>query len=870
MKVEFISEPKEYFKSLSIINNELHVFLSSTLEQYVKHKLFNDSKNNIVLFKDINKILYPKWNNTIEIIRMKSILRDIIEKLDISSKERISYIKDIDNILYVIRYLSELGVEDINSLVIEQNKILTKKEKDIISIYIEFIRDEKIVELLEEFKENINNDILAQKVRVFNNKFKNIDGELNNISKIYIYNDIDLDMRTYLTLKKLENSGFDIVFRIYFTREISEVCNSYSDLYKSMFINYELESRSFNSNFMRYLRGQTIQNNFREDIVFKNFENPSKFKSYLREYPLEKKHTYDGKVKRHYLAISSDILNESFKDVIDSMDINEDIFSYEEGNFLVNLYNLIPKDDDFIISFNDLFKCITSGWIEIKSGSKYISGKRAATLLIDLQEYFNGCITIGDYLSRIDNLELLDEFKNKFDELSESKVQKDRVKKYLMNPLRSFSYLNQDRYDITIKQLRDIIYKFKKIANTLLHDDMLDINEHLKELRDIWDKLSFNNDDIDNKEVFKNISDCLSFKGEEYELMSFEEMRNLLSAIVKNSNFKDDGTDTKIKSIFTLEGIILEDVKEINLIDLSERSIERIDKLNDISKSLNPMFLNEVVNSSNLNSDIHKEALEIHNKWLNTINEWLNYKLCTLFENYDGKINILYIEDIFNNDNKSSIYNIIKNIYEVDEELVDSNPISYFDFIEEELEQEKTTINDITWSNDIAPIAFLDLDFCPRKFFYSNILGFNPVYSSELHHQIIFTSLAALFSGSKRNDKRVESIFFNLFPQWTNTLKENLINTSYSRDINTRFKFKNINFPYYMKDIQILKSKYGLHHKVRDGYKNKALKNTEYIKTFLGYANSNTIEARSGTHCSMCPHQYICTKGEWAIDRINY
>ncbi|MDU2266756.1 hypothetical protein [Clostridium celatum] len=870
MQIQFISKPREYFKSLNISSNELHIFISSTLEQYIKNNLFSDKKMNIVLFKDIEKILYPKWNNTIEVIRMTSILRDIIDKLDISFKEKVSYLKDIDNILKVIRYLSELGVKEVNNLLIEKDKILTKKEKDIINIYTEFIKDEKIEELLGEFTQPINSEIFASKIQDFNNRVKGIDGELSNISKLYIYNDAKLDMKTCLMLKILQTRGIDVVFRVYFTKEVAENCPNYYELYKSICENDEIESRTFTSNFMKYLSGHPIKKNFREDIAFKNFENPSRFKQYLREYPLEKKHTYSGVVGRQYVAISSDILNEYFKDVIfEDTNGNEDIFSYDEGNFLINLYNLVPQEDDFKITFNDLFKCVTSGWVEVKSGNKYISGKRAATLLIDLQEYFNGCETIGDYLSRIDSLELLDQFKNEFDKLGESKVQKDRVKRYLMNPLRVFSYLNSDRYEVTIKQFRDIIYKFKRMATTLLHDDMLDVNEHLSSLREIWDNVSFNCEESESNLGFSRVSSALSFKGEDYELMSFQEMRSLLIAIISNKDI-GDGTDTKIKSLFTLEGIILEDVKEISLVDLSEKSIERIYEIKEISNMLNTSFLERVINYSNLNNPLFRNLLEIHNKWINTFNDSLNYNLCILFENYNGRINILYIDGIFDNDNKSSVYNIIKNIYEVEEEVVNGTPISYFDFMEDEVELEKLKINDIGWSEDIAPIALLDLDFCPRKFFLSNILGSNPVYSSELHQQMAFTTLAALFSGGKRNDERVKDIFFKLFPQWTDTLKENLLETSYTRDINTRFKFKNINFPYYMKDIQILRSKYGFYHKVKDAYKDKNLKSTEYIKSFLEDVNINTIEGRCGTHCSMCPHQYICTKGEWAIDRVNY
>ena len=53
MQIQFISKPREYFKSLNISSNELHIFISSTLEQYIKNNLFSDKKMNIVLFKDI-------------------------------------------------------------------------------------------------------------------------------------------------------------------------------------------------------------------------------------------------------------------------------------------------------------------------------------------------------------------------------------------------------------------------------------------------------------------------------------------------------------------------------------------------------------------------------------------------------------------------------------------------------------------------------------------------------------------------------------------------------------------------------------------------------------------------------------------------
>ena len=47
---------------------------------------------------------------------------------------------------------------------------------------------------------------------------------------------------------------------------------------------------------------------------------------------------------------------------------------------------------------------------------------------------------------------------------------------------------------------------------------------------------------------------------------------------------------------------------------------------------------------------------------------------------------------------------------------------------------------------EVSPVGWRDLDFCPKKFLYSNILKPNPIYFSDFHQRLAFSSIATLLS----------------------------------------------------------------------------------------------------------------------------
>jgi hypothetical protein len=141
----------------------------------------------------------------------------------------------------------------------------------------------------------------------------------------------------------------------------------------------------------------------------------------------------------------------------------------------------------------------------------------------------------------------------------------------------------------------------------------------------------------------------------------------------------------------------------------------------------------------------------------------------------------------------------------------------------------------------------------------------------DFHQRLAFASLSNLFKGQYGGIEQIKKYFFPLFPQWHDTLKENLLITAYPRDIRKVYKFQNISFPFYLSDIQILRSKIQENgkRKIRNAYKEMIIRSREWMNDFLNIVDQNDVEASPGIHCDMCPHILICMKGEFAVDRIN-
>ncbi|WP_142415569.1 hypothetical protein [Hathewaya massiliensis] len=672
------------------------------------------------------------------------------------------------------------------------------------------------------------------------------------------------------------------------------------------------------------------------------FQNTNEYKEYLKNKGVEssiiglkvKRLSYicDSEDKsykyiREYITFSKNKYNDLFNGtILNYKDKKDSLLNYKEGRFIIGLYKSYWNEEKtkIMMEYKDFVQLISSGWLEIKSKSNIISGVDGIDLLIDLEPYMNGIKSLEDIINRLNKLTLLQDFSNAFTELSKEKTDGDKVKEYLHNPLKTLSYVDNSRYGITVKQLIQLTKKLKTMLEELIpKDNFINIQEHKNKLYDYWRNISYiksilneyfklkkeyntEKSEVNKKRLIKFIKSNRIYirtysnlkNAELIETpMTLYETREYMNIILKLSNKKDhdDSEEDRynyIKVFDQIEGIMINGTREIYVTDMSEKSINKYVKnrrfipkytkskilkedLRELDRTYNLQEKNNILMQSKISSE------EVIN--------FIKYYLATITSFSKAKIEFSWINDINDSDQESSIYKILKSIYNENSK----RQSVYYD-IEGELQFEYERLKEqgvlyknnsksiaeinkilgkkteVSCSSEIAPIAWLDLDFCPRKFYYSGVLCHNPVYESEFHQKIVFAILGKLFKSQLKEGNDVEKYFYPLFPQWNKTTKDNLIETSYKREIRSEYKFKNIYFPYHMKDIQILRSKIYENHrrKRRNAYRNMNILNEKYFNEFIKEdMKYDTVTYIKGYHCDMCPHNMICCKGEFAIER---
>ena len=178
----------------------------------------------------------------------------------------------------------------------------------------------------------------------------------------------------------------------------------------------------------------------------------------------------------------------------------------------------------------------------------------------------------------------------------------------------------------------------------------------------------------------------------------------------------------------------------------------------------------------------------------------------------------------------------------------------------------KEIINNV---NSVPEVAFRDLDFCGDKFLYSSILQSNPVYYLHFHHKLAFSALVSIFKNNIEDGYlNMLKFILPLFPQWKDVEKRNILDCEFSRKGLREYRyFEGINYPKSIDVLYLLKSKYIVteNSKIRNRYNKGEFNGERYYKEFIDEYLTDEQNNR-GLHCKMCPHSYLCKKGEFVID----
>ncbi|MGD9678319.1 MAG: hypothetical protein AB7V16_08250 [Vulcanibacillus sp.] len=634
------------------------------------------------------------------------------------------------------------------------------------------------------------------------------------------------------------------------------------------------------------------------------------------------------KYEREYLTFSKEKYNTIFNGtILNYFDKYDSYLNFLEGKFLNGIYQMKWNNDgtDILLKYSCYCECITSGWIETRRGGLF-NGKGCFDILIDLEPYMDNVKSVKDIFERLEKLLYFQQFSSTFDELAKDKTNGNIVKEYLQNPLKVFPYVEGARHSATIRQLIELTKKLQSaFADLVPKSNLVNLKDHTSALLSLWHSINEKSilideykllkknmkktDSMEDKKRFSEFANLhrkdIKFiqrleqinKNEEGNItLSLSEMKEYMIICSKynKSNVEDeyDNGFNLIKVFNQIDGIMINGTKELYITDLSEKSLSKYvsslsfkiyDDISLLEKDFN--YVNNLYTETEIQLILNQinitKQLEIG---------FVKYYIGSAINSAKGKIEFSYIKNINENDQESSVYKILKTLYGQDvkeESYKDLEELIYENYLNSALY--KNNINpsfglynynklneietNIQMQQEISPIGWLDLDFCPRKFYYNNILGFYPVYLDDFQQRMAFSIVGKLLKSQLLSSDNVEDYFYYLFSQWNTTTKDNMIATNFKQDIRNDYKFQNVRFPYDMKGLQLLRSPRSINtrtkrynaYKEREDHSEKYFK--EFIKEELYYMDVNYIKGR---HCIMCPYKMICVEGEFPVDRNEY
>lgn len=883
-KVETHNNSREFYEKLNIEEDAMHVTANTSLSNMMMElrKVGLEDRWRIVDMEKFLSFIYPNWNDTVNEIKLKGELRKVLYEVRKKVKDE-AYLKELkflevnlSTVYSDFRYLVEAGVR---KLTYDTKDIKLQLIKEIFNQYVNEELFKKVssevlnIANIKNFTREAIKSYISQLSRKYDeNKAKEtkslIEKKYKEINKIYFYNISYLDLKRFVIAEILKVAGYEVMFRIPYFENLNVVNKCWDTIYKdhdlfkfSLNKQYS-KSRKENLKYISFLEGREVVDEEMERVAIKNYKEVYDFKKNIKN--------------KRVITLYKD----SLQSIVERMnlDIKDHCYQSAIGRFLVNFYNCEVSEEGIKIDFNTFREMITSGWVEYRNWN----GVRLHSYLIDNEEYFSGISTMDEIIARIEKLKDIGEISELFLESNKDKIKKNQTKEFLSNPFKAFGYVNVEKYDITANYLLEVTLKLKRFLLKAFdgENDIINIKEHFELL-----KLLFRNNYIINlyktgselqQKITKKIFALLNNPQNFGERLHKEELAELFNVYLTLDMFKKDDQQEDDFSIDQLEGLIYRgNRKKIYLGDMSYKAYEiYIGKYVLAEKILSIKDLKFIFEEVLLgrNKEIVLSGLKLQERSKNSAESYLKFTLANLLINYDGDIEFSWIEGLRDNDSKAILLKQIEAIYGKSEDvpqLLDSN-----EFVDEaDMEDIGTHIYDKKEIKDrgrsIPEVALRDLDFCGEKFLYSSILEGYPSYYSDFHHRLVFSALVSIF---KKNIEEGYSNMYKfvlpLFPQWQDVVKKNILDCEFSRSGLREYRYyEGINYPKSSDALYLLKSRYIVteNNKIRNRYNKGEFNGDRYFKEFIDEYLEDE-ENNNGLHCKMCPHNYLCKKGDFVID----
>lgn len=896
-KVETHNNSREYYEQLIIEDDAVYIAANTSLSNMIKEvgKVSIEDRWRVLDIENFIKYIYPNWTSTINEIKLKGEIRKsiyLIREGTIDSKElnELRFLEDNISVLYDnFKIFVEAGISEINNTYegtkdtfnTESNKelkiklikkifnIFTKSElfKD---ISIEVLKNNNITNFeqlliqkyLEKMKEsNENNPVNLKGI---------IEDKRNTIKKVYFYNINNLDLRRFLLAEKLRENGFDVVFRIPYFAGLNVVNKCWNMVYNNDVFNINTRSCSNASKeevkYIYFLEGREVKET-EEKIFIKNYREVYDFKKKIKD--------------KNVITLYKD----SLKSIMDRDELNIKNHCYQSniGRFIYNLYNCNVDGDEIKIDFDTYREMITSGWVEVKGWN----GLRLHSYLVDNAEYFSGVSTLNEIIYRIEKLRDVKEVSNIFNDQVKDRVKKNLTKQFLSNPFKAFGYIDVEKYKVTANNMLEVTLKLKRFLIKVFEqkNGLINLENHFsmmiplfknKYIVDVFKNGSKNEKDITRK-IFAVLSNWKDF-GEELhkdEICELFGVKLVLDNPIEADEQEEDFSIDQLEGLIYRDKLLRKNNGKMYLGDMSYKAYEKYVEKFSLDEKILSFYELKIILANNVDKTRKSSVmngLQLQSISKKSVESYFKFALANLLINYNDIIEFSWIEGLRKDDSKAIVLKQIEAIYgkSVDiPQFLDSSEFVDVEDINFDFNNDYNKKDIVEKSTRIPDVALRDLDFCGDKLLYSSILEGHPEYYSDFHHRLAFGALISIFKNNIEDGySNIYKYVLPLFPQWKDIVKKNILDCEFSRNGLREYRFfEGINYPKAIDVLYLLKSKYIVteNNKIRNRYNKGEFNGERYYKEFLDEFLKEE-QNNNGLHCRMCPHCYLCKKGEFVID----
>ncbi|EGK08260.1 hypothetical protein HMPREF9374_3468 [Desmospora sp. 8437] len=858
LHIETYPDPNRFFEGLTFDEESLHVTGIQSL-RVVLQKQADPYRDRIMHLDELMKFLYPSWYGIVTDYVLASKMRHLLEEEGMEEEWKRRIRQSLPVWVKAFRFAAALRLDRLTS---EGGM----EERCFARLYERMMTEDAGVRKLVERRRVPVGNILRKK--------------RGEVKTLYVYHLQQLDAERMLFFRECERSGIRVVFRFPYHAGYEPFFRGWKELYEQVAGTVEPglwstgEELQRGGDWFRHRMGEPGDGE-KDPISIRvlRFPSPARFREYAR---IEAERGSGVRV----VAPSYDELNQSLRDLPstdppppeENRSRKPDLPHHPAVRFLHHLYQARKVEGEIQLTYETLVECITSGWVQAKE----IPGTWALPLLLELEPYLktpSPRFSIGEIKERLQTLEALQAAGREFDQLAGEQSGRNRIKQYLSNPLRAFSFVHEERGGVTVRQLSDLVDDLEDKLKRLLPEEgegML-TRDHFGVLRRIWQGvkrgLAADVEAIRELEEVLRHPLTLNWRAER------DELHGLMSLFLRRKG--EEERCFHCRGLEQLDGLALSE-KPLHLADLSIRSLVKSHRRHrSLPAPLTLSWLKSSIRQERERGGLTEvgaswllHALLVHHYSDRAWQRFVPFQLFYTLAYGRGELTVSWTEGWNEHDGPSSDWELFAMLYGKDGkgsdwegEAEDEDPV----WEEPVTPREETEIPapDI-FREQIPGVYWTDLDLCPRKFFLTGFLEHFPVYTRDFHHRLVFAQLGSLLTQQAEGEEGVQQHFSPLFPQWTTTLKENLIRTNRPADLRDYGSFQNLVYPLAMERLQRLRSS-SRRRKYRDAHRKGRIKEKEWLKEWIPRL-AEGAEARPGSHCRMCPYLMQCTEGEFPID----